>query len=755
MADGTLIFDTKLDTDGLFTEVNKLNKSTSAFGDVMKGVLGANIVQQAGEKLIDFAKSAITAASDLQEVQNVVDVTFGENADIINDFATDGAKAFGLTELQTKRYTGTLGALFKSMGLGQDEVTDFSVSMAGLVGDMASFYNLDYDTAFEKLRSGISGETEPLKQLGVNMSVANLEAFALAQGIKTSYEEMTEAQKATLRYQYIMEATADAQGDFNRTQDSFANQMRTLENNFSTLSANVGETLLPVLTSVISAINSIFNWSFGGEKTELQKSIDAARESLDGVDTELNTIKTNYATTTLQITVDYKRSQQLLDDYDALSGIENRTEDQTKEMQAIVETLVGMYPELEKYVGKDGLFKNETEQVQGLISEYKALAEAKAREAMITDIQTQAWKAEFEYAQLEASKTVAEENLAMLEEQYAAMLRLDELLNNQSGFMFNWGGRLTEGTLDTASIEQAAEVVRTYIDAFGGFNPETTKALVDAGVDVSTFIDAVSGAGDLGDLDTTGIENLFKTISELWSSGDVGDFLVEAEGKITTAKEEITSANEAMAAGAETYQQALTDLQTAVAAYEKLTGTSGEEFLAAFATDIENGESTVLTSAGTLNTNIVKEVADTTEVPTQMALFESAISDALKNMTLPELEVAIRANYIGFGSTPTVGPVAKSHATGIERVPYDNYLANLHRGEAVLRADDAARWRSGQSSSGNNTAAIAALAQSVEAVASRPVKVYVGKKEIITAVSDGMYTEMNNISRTHARGVGK
>ena len=87
-----------------------------------------------------------------------------------------------------------------------------STSMAGLAGDMASFYNLDYDTAFEKLRSGISGETEPLKQLGINMSVANLEAYALARGITTSYNKMTQAQQATLRYNYLMSVTADAGG---------------------------------------------------------------------------------------------------------------------------------------------------------------------------------------------------------------------------------------------------------------------------------------------------------------------------------------------------------------------------------------------------------------------------------------------------------------------------------------------------------------------------------------------------------------
>ena len=421
MVDGTLIFDTKLDTDGLSTEVNKLTKSTSAFGDVMKGVLGANLAQQAGEKLIDFAKDAITAASDLQEVQNVVDVTFGESADIINDFATDGANAFGLTELQTKRYAGTLGSLFKSMGLGQDEVIDMSIAMSGLVGDMASFYNLDYETAFEKLRSGITGETEPLKQLGVNMSVANLEAFALAQGIKTSYEEMTEAQKATLRYQYIMEATADAQGDFNRTQDSFANQMRTLSNNFDTLKTSLGTNLLPVVNGVVSAINSLFNWSPFGEESALQKEINAAADSLNGIDNAILTLKNNYSNTMLKIGIEYTSSQQLLDDYAALSGIEEKSESQIEQMKTLVTDLVALYPSLSEHVGENGLFKQEADEVATLIEQYKALAEQRAYMELVQGIYTEYNKAKFEVNTLGEKALTAQGQVAELEKQKTAL----------------------------------------------------------------------------------------------------------------------------------------------------------------------------------------------------------------------------------------------------------------------------------------------------------------------------------------------
>ena len=180
-----------------------------ASADKIATALGAAF---AAKKIMDFGKYSVGVASDLSEVQNVVDTTFGqEGAQKINEWAMSAAEMFGESELQAKQFTATIGAMFKSMGLGQKDIEEMSIGIAGLAGDMASFYNLDPTEAFEKLRAGISGETEPLKQLGINMSVVNLEAYAMTQGITKSYDEMTQAEQATLRYQYIMQATADAQ----------------------------------------------------------------------------------------------------------------------------------------------------------------------------------------------------------------------------------------------------------------------------------------------------------------------------------------------------------------------------------------------------------------------------------------------------------------------------------------------------------------------------------------------------------------
>lgn len=229
------------------------NKSTDAFSRLAKAIGLVMIARKA----LDTIKTGIDYASDLAEVQNVVDVTFGSAAEAINSWSKECLAAYGMNEVSAKRYAGTIGAMLKSSGLAGDAIVDMSRDMAGLAGDMASFYNLDLETAFEKIRSGISGETEPLKQLGINMSVANLEAYALSQGITTAYNEMSQAEQVMLRYNYLMSTTADAQGDFARTQDSYANQTRLLSESWLEFTGIMAEQLLPVLTTIVSWLNNI------------------------------------------------------------------------------------------------------------------------------------------------------------------------------------------------------------------------------------------------------------------------------------------------------------------------------------------------------------------------------------------------------------------------------------------------------------------------------------------------------------------
>lgn len=236
---------------------NAVDKQTekikSAFGKIAKAVGLALSVTA----IISFGKSCIELGSALAEVQNVVDVTFGAMAETINHFARDALEQFGLSETSAKKYTSTLGAMLKSMGIATNQAAEMSMEMAGLAADMASFYNLETDVAFEKIRSGISGETEPLKQLGINLSVANLEAYALSQGMTKAYSAMSQQEQAILRYNYLLSVTADAQGDFARTSDGWANQVRILTERFNALKAAIGQGIIAVLTPVIRVLNQL------------------------------------------------------------------------------------------------------------------------------------------------------------------------------------------------------------------------------------------------------------------------------------------------------------------------------------------------------------------------------------------------------------------------------------------------------------------------------------------------------------------
>lgn len=254
---------------GVESQLDKIDRKASALGSTLTKMAMTGVAI-AGAALGALATKGVMLASDLQEVQNVVDTVFKDSAKEIDAFAKGAMKDFGLTELQAKKFSSTIGALVGSMGLTPEATKEMSLELTKLSGDMASFYNLKPEEAFDKLRAGIAGEAEPLKQLGINMSVVNLEAFALTQGITKSYQEMSQAEQATLRYNFVMNATAQSQGDFAKTSDSFANQLKIISGSFDTIAIAIGNKMLPYLQQ--------FNaWVLDNMPT-IQATIDTAIE---------------------------------------------------------------------------------------------------------------------------------------------------------------------------------------------------------------------------------------------------------------------------------------------------------------------------------------------------------------------------------------------------------------------------------------------------------------------------------------------
>mgnify|MGYP004498350493 FL=1 len=257
--DGSLIFNTKVDTNGF----NKGTKSVTSSLTSFKGVLlsiGKVVGTAFGvKKLIEFGKTAIDTASDLQEVQNVVDTAFGTMSYKMEEFANNSIKQFGISRLAAKQTGSTFMAMANGMGLTQENASNMAIALTGLSADMASFYNVEQEVASTALKSIFTGETETLKQFGIVMTDTNLQAYALSQGIEKSTAEMSQAEKVQLRYNYVMSQTKLAQGDFAKTQDSWANQTRILSEQWKEFSGTLGNVLMNVLAPAVKFLNSLLS----------------------------------------------------------------------------------------------------------------------------------------------------------------------------------------------------------------------------------------------------------------------------------------------------------------------------------------------------------------------------------------------------------------------------------------------------------------------------------------------------------------
>ena len=229
------------------------------------------------KKLVDFGKECIELGSDLAEVQNVVDVVFPNMNKKIDSFAKNAAAQFGLSETMAKKFTGMFGAMSKAFGFGEKQAYDMSATLTGLAGDVASFYNISQDEAYTKLKSVFTGETESLKDLGVVMTQTALDSYALANGFGKTTAKMTEMEKVALRYQFVQDQLTSAVGDFSRTSDGWANQVRILKLQFDSLKATIGQGLINVLSPVIKVINTII-----GKLMTLANAFKSFTELLSG-----------------------------------------------------------------------------------------------------------------------------------------------------------------------------------------------------------------------------------------------------------------------------------------------------------------------------------------------------------------------------------------------------------------------------------------------------------------------------------------
>lgn len=244
-------------------------------------------------------KEAINISSALTEVQNVVVNTFGQYTDSLEKFSKNAIQQYGISELTAKQTASRYQAMGIAMGVPIQKMSDMSIALTKLSADMASFYNVEQSQVQQSLQSIFTGETEPLRRYGLNIDQTTLKEWALKEGLDADISSMTQMEKTMLRYQYVMQNTANVQGDFARTADTWANQLRILREQFKALGAIWGNAFINMLKPLVKALNTamqavikfsetvvnalgvIFGWKIEMQSGAIAEDYDTAAGSAD------------------------------------------------------------------------------------------------------------------------------------------------------------------------------------------------------------------------------------------------------------------------------------------------------------------------------------------------------------------------------------------------------------------------------------------------------------------------------------------
>lgn len=259
------------DLRGFSTEMQNSMRRIGAFGKQMTE-LGKSMSLYVTGPLLAGGAAAVKFASDYDEALNKVDVAFGDSSAQVKNFAKTSLETFGIAEGTALDMAAAYGDMGTSMGLTTDKAAKMSTSLVGLAGDLASFKNIGIDQANTAISAIFTGETESLKKLGIVMTEANLQSFALSKGIKVQMKDMDQASKVNLRYAYIMSVSKNSLGDFERTGDQAANQMRIFQESLKQVAQQFGSVILPAFTKAISYVNGLIK-SFSGLSEETKVMI--------------------------------------------------------------------------------------------------------------------------------------------------------------------------------------------------------------------------------------------------------------------------------------------------------------------------------------------------------------------------------------------------------------------------------------------------------------------------------------------------
>lgn len=409
---------------------------------------GISMVGDALSGVVDFTQDSIEAASNLNEAWTKTEAVFGRNSDELDDWASTAARSFGQSKRQALEAASSFGNLFDSMGLANSASVDMSKGITELASDLASFNNVEVDEALLALRSGLVGETEPMRRFGVAINAAAVEAKALEMGLAGSKKEISEADKVMARYQLILESTTNAQGDFARTAEGMANQQRTLSALAEDTSAKFGEVLLPIVVefqqTIIKAMDSA---SISMEELEA-----AAAKGSWGAQAHLNRLAAKAGDTERDVEKPIGGIQDTFDDM--AETAEETTESVGESFEDMAETI-----EEEARKAAQALIDEFFDPIETRASIYEAQQEQRAAEEARRDAETAKEKRE-----------AADDIIAAIDDQADALVDLSE-----------------QGAITDKDVDEFEENVKSAYKALGKQVPIELQKIIKKLRELASF----------------------------------------------------------------------------------------------------------------------------------------------------------------------------------------------------------------------------------------------------------------------------
>lgn len=299
---------------------------------------------------IEKIKDAIDISSAVTEADNVVRQAFGKYERLVDDLCKVSIKKFGMSELSVKQFAGRFQAMGTALDIPQGQMAKMSIRLTELTGDLASYYDVSQEDVAKSLQSVFTGTTAPMRRYGVDLTQATLNEWLMKKGIDAKVKSMNQAQKAVVRYEYTLERTKAAQGDFLRTSDSWHNTLTVVTESFKDLGKTVGDIAInafkPFLRvlgivaekvnsfveMVLNALGSIFGWRFEVSKkgaSGLTDSLNGAYDSMDNLSNAAGSAGKNTGGIAKNAKKAKKEIQQATRAFDELKVISKQSKDNT------------------------------------------------------------------------------------------------------------------------------------------------------------------------------------------------------------------------------------------------------------------------------------------------------------------------------------------------------------------------------------------------------------------------------------------